>query len=250
MERVKLSKIKENGKNPRLIRDTQFNKLVKSLLVFPRMLELRPIVVDSNNIVLGGNMRLKALKHIAKLSVGNIATIVATDDRFNEEQRKAICVYWTEWQKQKDAPVVKADDLTEEQKREFIIKDNSGFGEWDFNALGNEWSDLPLIDWSVPAWNTEVVNPFMGDEQPTAESSEDVGNGEINPDDLPPELQGRDITPAELPKLEGSDETARERIIIVYKPDDAAYLAALLGLTGLDKVVYSVEELKEKNGSE
>lgn len=155
MERVKLSKIKENGKNPRLIRDTQFNKLVKSLLVFPRMLELRPIVVDSNNIVLGGNMRLKALKHIAKLSAEDIASIVATDNRFNEEQRKAICEYWAAWQKQKDAPIVKADDLTEEQKREFIIKDNSGFGEWDFNALGNEWSDLPLIDWSVPAWNAE-----------------------------------------------------------------------------------------------
>lgn len=155
MERVKLSKIKENKKNPRLIRDTQFNKLVKSLLVFPRMLELRPIVVDATGTVLGGNMRLKALKHIVKLPAQNIADIVATDKRFSEEQRKAICEYWAAWQKQKDAPIVKADDLTEEQKREFIIKDNSGFGEWDFNALGNEWSDLPLTEWSVPAWDTE-----------------------------------------------------------------------------------------------
>lgn len=112
---VKISTVKTNPKNPRLIKDDKFKKLVKSIKEFPQMLELRPIVVDENNIVLGGNMRLKAC-----LEVGL-----------------------------KEVYIVKADDLTEQQKDEFIVKDNVGFGEWDWDILANEWDTEKLQDWGL-----------------------------------------------------------------------------------------------------
>ena len=113
--KVKISEIKTNLKNPRLIKDDKFRKLVKSIQEFPQMLELRPIVVDENNIVLGGNMRLKAC-----IEVGL-----------------------------KEVFIVKADDLTEQQKDEFIVKDNVGFGEWDWDILANEWDTEKLQDWGL-----------------------------------------------------------------------------------------------------
>ena len=113
--KVKISDIKTNPKNPRLIKDDKFRKLVKSIQEFPQMLELRPIVVDENNIVLGGNMRLKAC-----LEVGL-----------------------------KEVYIVKAEDLTEQQKDEFIVKDNVGFGEWDWDILANEWDTDKLQDWGL-----------------------------------------------------------------------------------------------------
>jgi len=113
--KVKISDVKTNPKNPRLIKDDKFKKLVKSIQEFPQMLELRPIVVDENNIVLGGNMRLKAC-----IEVGL-----------------------------KEVYIVKADDLTEQQKDEFIVKDNVGFGEWDWDILANEWDTEKLQDWGL-----------------------------------------------------------------------------------------------------
>jgi hypothetical protein len=113
--KVKISDVKTNPKNPRLIKDDKFKKLVKSIQEFPQMLELRPIVVDENNIVLGGNMRLKAC-----IEVGL-----------------------------KEVFIVKAEDLTEQQKDEFIVKDNVGFGEWDWDILANEWDTEKLQDWGL-----------------------------------------------------------------------------------------------------
>jgi DNA modification methylase len=113
--KVKISDVKTNPKNPRLIKDDKFKKLVKSIKEFPQMLELRPIVVDENNIVLGGNMRLKAC-----IEVGL-----------------------------KEVFIVKANDLTEQQKDEFIVKDNVGFGEWDWDILANEWDTEKLQDWGL-----------------------------------------------------------------------------------------------------
>lgn len=114
-EKVKISEIKTNPKNPRLIKDDKFRKLVKSIQDFPEMLELRPIVVDENNIVLGGNMRLKALKEAGF----------------------------------KEVTIVRANGLTEQQKDEFIVKDNVGFGEWDWDMLANEWDTDKLQDWGL-----------------------------------------------------------------------------------------------------
>jgi len=112
---VKISEIKPNPNNPRLIKDEKFAKLVNSIKGFPEMLEIRPIVVNSDMIVLGGNMRLKACKEAGL----------------------------------KEIPVIFADDLTEEQQREFIIKDNVGFGEWDWEMIANEWEPEQLQDWAL-----------------------------------------------------------------------------------------------------
>lgn len=114
-EQVKISQVKTNPNNPRLIKDDKFKKLVRSIKEFPEMLEIRPIVVDKDNIVLGGNMRLRACKEAGL----------------------------------KEVHIIKASDLTEQQQREFIIKDNVGFGEWDWDDLANEWEVEKLEEWGL-----------------------------------------------------------------------------------------------------
>ena len=115
MQLINIQEVKPNEKNPRFIKDYKFKKLVKSIKEFPQMLKLRPIVVNSDMVVLGGNMRLKACKEAGL----------------------------------KEVYILKADDLTEEQQREFIVKDNVGFGEWDWDVLGNEWNTQQLGDWGL-----------------------------------------------------------------------------------------------------
>ena len=115
MQRATIGTIIPNPKNPRIIKDDKFKKLVKSIQEFPQMLELRPIVVDGNMVVLGGNMRLKAC-----IAAGL-----------------------------KEVPIIIADKLTDAQKDEFIIKDNVGFGEWDWDLLANEWEVKDLFNWAV-----------------------------------------------------------------------------------------------------
>ena len=114
-KKVSISQVKTNPNNPRLIKDDKFKKLVSSIKEFPEMLEIRPIVVDNDNIVLGGNMRLRACKEAGL----------------------------------KEVHIIKADQLTEKQQREFIIKDNVGFGEWDWDDLANEWDVDELEDWGL-----------------------------------------------------------------------------------------------------
>ena len=121
MELVKISKVKPNETNPRLIKDSKFNKLVNSIKEFPEMLKLRPIVVNKDMVVLGGNMRLKACKEAGL----------------------------------KDVWILKADNLTEEQQKEFIVKDNVGFGEWDWDILANQWDNVQLKDWGMDVWQPE-----------------------------------------------------------------------------------------------
>jgi len=115
MQKVKLSDIRPNPNNPRVIKDDKFKKLVKSIQDFPQMLELRPIVVNDEMIVLGGNMRLKALEHLG------------IEETF----------------------IIKAGDLTDKQEQEFIIKDNVGYGEWDWDQLANEWDVEDLDEWGL-----------------------------------------------------------------------------------------------------
>jgi len=120
----KISDIKPNPNNPRIIKDDKFLKLVNSIKEFPEMLKIRPIVINEDNIVLGGNMRLKACKE-AKL---------------------------------KEIPVIMASDLTEAQQREFIIKDNIGFGEWDFQDLAQNWNAEELETWGLDLPEIEINN--------------------------------------------------------------------------------------------
>jgi ParB-like chromosome segregation protein Spo0J len=122
-----INEIKPNPNNPRIIKDIKFKQLVKSIQDFPQMLELRPIVIDENNMVLGGNMRLKAC-----IEAGMT-----------------------------DVPVIHANNLTEEQKKQFIVRDNVSTGEWDFDLLANEWSIQDLDNWGldIPAFGNDIEQP-------------------------------------------------------------------------------------------
>ena len=152
MEHIEITRLKENANNPRSISKEKFMKLVKSLLTFPEMLQLRPIVVDNNLMVLGGNMRLKALLHILQMSVNDMGNIIGD---IPEERRRMLIERWRNWQSHAIVDVAKADELTDEQKREFIIKDNVGFGEWDMDALANEWNTAQLQEWGLDLWQNQ-----------------------------------------------------------------------------------------------
>jgi ParB-like chromosome segregation protein Spo0J len=123
MQTVKITEVKVNPNNPRLIKDDKFKKLVKSVKDFPEMLNIRPIVVNQDMVILGGNMRYKACKEAGL----------------------------------KEIPIIKT-DLTEEQQKEFLIKDNVSGGEWDWDILANEWDANDLQDWGLdlPVFNTDV----------------------------------------------------------------------------------------------
>jgi ParB-like chromosome segregation protein Spo0J len=140
MKLVKISEVKPNPKNPRIIKDGKFQKLVKSIQEFPDMLNKRPLVVftdvDNKYVVLGGNMRLKACKEIGL----------------------------------KEIPIIVADEWTEEQKNEFLIKDNVGFGEWDWDSLANEWDAEKLDDWGLD------VPIFKDDETELKDLSSTIDN--------------------------------------------------------------------------
>lgn len=151
-EEIALSRLTENEENPRQITKENFAKLVKSIVVFPKMLDLRPVVTDGGYKVLGGNMRTRAMAAIQKMDATEIREKLDEDGRFTEGEKIAITEYWMDWKEKPTVKVVKADDLTEDQKREFIIKDNAGFGEWDVDKLANEWDNVPLTEWGVPDW--------------------------------------------------------------------------------------------------
>ena len=154
-EEIALSRVSENEANPRTITETNFQKLVKSILVFPKMLQLRPIVVDETYKALGGNMRTRALCHIVSMTPEAIMDVLDTDQRLTDAEKLAIANYWSQWKEQPTATIVKASDLTEAQKKEFIIKDNAGFGDWDTDALANQWNTDLLKDWGIQDWQLQ-----------------------------------------------------------------------------------------------
>ena len=139
---VKITEVKANPNNPRTIKDEKFKKLVQSIEGFPQMLSLRPIVVNDDMVVLGGNMRLKACKEAGL----------------------------------KEVPIIKASDLSDEQQKEFIIKDNVGFGDWDWDTLSNEWDVEQLQDWGLD------VPDFSETELEAEEDDFDVPEGIIETD--------------------------------------------------------------------
>lgn len=218
-KKVKLSKLKLNPKNPRRISEAKMNALIDSILIFPKMLALRPIVVDGL-VALGGNQRTKALKEIAKMDIATIRERLEAKKawgRMTDEQKTEHLDYWTEWLKTKDVIIKDADTLTEEEKDEFTAKDNVQFGDWDLNEISKEWDVELLEDWGVEAWEKEEEGQTF---------------------DLPSELDGLDIDADDLPEITGDDETPFQRILITYKPEEADELAALLGIAKIDKVVY------------
>ncbi len=145
-KKVKISEVKNNPNNPRLIKDDKFKKLVASINSFPEMLEKRPIVVDEDYMVLGGNMRLRA------------------------SQEAGLKEVWIDV----------AEGWTEEQKAEFIIKDNVGFGEWDWDVLANEWDNEQLNEWGLDVWQPdENINLDDFFEEDNSEPSEETNNNTI-----------------------------------------------------------------------
>lgn len=151
-ETINLTQVNVNAKNPRKISDPQLQRLVKSLLVFPEMLQLRPIVVDETNTALGGNMRYRALTAITTMSADEIRETLETSLDYNkktEAEKNILLDHWAEWQQNPTAIIVRASQLTEAQKREFIIKDNVAFGDWDDKALTADFDPDELVDWGL-----------------------------------------------------------------------------------------------------
>lgn len=155
---IALARVVENKDNPRTITENKFKKLVKSLLTFPRMMTLRPIVVDETMTVLGGNMRLKALSQISTMSKDSLRSVIAEEEKLTSGELDKLVEYWLGWQKNPVATIVNADDLSETQKKEFIIKDNVGFGDWDYDRLANEWKTKDLNDWGMDLWDNAGEN--------------------------------------------------------------------------------------------
>ena len=156
MQLINIQEVRPNENNPRFIKDYKFKKLVKSIKEFPQMLKLRPIVVNSDMVVLGGNMRLKACKEAGL----------------------------------KEVYILVADELTQEQEREFIVKDNVGFGEWDWDVLGNEWNVQQLGDWGLEVWQPEEqVDYSILDDEDFSSDLEDMKNGVKKAIQIPFELE-------------------------------------------------------------
>ncbi|MCQ2058688.1 MAG: hypothetical protein MJY71_02525 [Bacteroidaceae bacterium] len=154
-EIVNLSQIQVNGANPRIIKDEKFEKLINSILALPKMLTLRPIVVDETFVALGGNMRYRALTAIADLDDNELSERLASNSdvqKKTQAEQDALLNYWLRWKDKPTAPVIRASELTEDEQREFIIKDNVGFGEWDWDALANDWDNEELDRWGVDVW--------------------------------------------------------------------------------------------------
>jgi len=160
---VAISTVKANPNNPRLIKDDKFAKLVKSIKEFPQMLKIRPIVVNSDMVVLGGNMRLKACKEAGL----------------------------------KEVTIIVADELTEEQQKEFLIKDNVSGGEWDWNMIANEWDAEQLNEWGLDIPDFAVMP-----------SDEDLIGEEKN---KPPTLKITFDSPEQLQKAEIDIQELLER---------------------------------------
>lgn len=174
-ERLKLSQVSTNEANPRTITDGKFQKLITSLLVLPKMLSLRPIVVDERGVALGGNMRLRALAAIAAMSEEEVQARLAASNDYaakTEPEQQALLSYWAEWRGEPWAEVVRADALTEAERREFVIKDNVGFGDWDMDALANEWDTAQLGEWGVDIYFLDPSSTVTPTPEPTDDNFE------------------------------------------------------------------------------
>lgn len=206
IENIKLHDLVENQDNPRTIEPQQMQKLVESILTFPKMLQMRPIVCNENRVILGGNMRFRALLNIEQMedeAIKNAIEAVAV--KLTDGEKQQLCSHWKEWKADPQVEVVFADSLSDEETDEFIIKDNVYFGNWDEEKLKGAFDVDDMQRWGLNPWKIQ-----------------------------------QEATTYEPP----SDE--EQRIIIVYRSEDAQAVADMLGLDAIDKHNYDVEgeELK------
>lgn len=205
VRRVSLHDIVENQDNPRTIEPQQMQKLVESILTFPKMLTLRPIVCNEGLTILGGNMRYRALLHIEAMTDEAIKTVIdVTAVKMTDKEKQLLLKHWRDWKSDTQVSIVIADSLSEEETAEFIIKDNVYFGEWDEEKLKSAFDVDDMQRWGLSEWDIQ--------DAPTYEQ-----NGE------------------------------EKRIIIVYRSEDATAVADMLGIEGIDKHIYTVDELKPED---
>lgn len=204
---VSFDELRENENNPRVITETQLQKLTESLLVFPKMTAVRPIVANESNVILGGNMRYRAFGRIKEMDVETLRqTIENAASDISESEVEMLIAHWQDWQRDPKIEITVADELDEEQTKEFVIKDNVNFGEWDAEKLTGAFAPEKLMQWGVDQWQLP-----QGMQMDTTESEE---HGEY-------------------------DEEFR--VIIVYRKEDMQELAERLGLDTIDRGTYHFE---------
>lgn len=182
-EQVKLSQIEVNKANPRSITTSKMEKLVQSILILPKMLDLRPIVVDQQMVVLGGNMRYRAMQAIAAFTPEELKERLHHIKEFRQKssaEQEILVNYWQCWQEKPVVTIVKASSLTDEEQKAFIIKDNLSYGEWDKELLQESWEQEDLEDWGVfPSF--DVPNEEALDKDPVNEEAEPYTNKILAP---------------------------------------------------------------------
>ena len=201
--RIAIGELRENPDNPRKISDGQLGKLIVSLLMFRGMMSLRPIAANEDNVILGGNMRYRALCRISSMGEQELRETVdnnATEGMTDAERERTV-QEWIEWQRDPQVEVVAADGLSADQTDEFVIKDNVQFGEWDAEKLKGDFAPMKLMEWG------------------------------LQQSELPVEAM-MDTTDADV---EGDDEF---RVIVVYPREQSEAVAKHVGLETIDKGTY------------
>ena len=209
--RVELKVVKENRNNPRKITSEKLFTLVRSILALPKMLELRPLVVDDKYTIIGGNMRYKALNIISQMSGEEIEKEVNSIayDKKTEGEKQTLVEYWKNWTVNPVVAIVKAEELTPEDKKSFIVKDNVNYGQWDEDLLQGFDKNL-LGELGVMEWEPDAAKEITEEKQ---------------------QLIERQPEPKE-----------RKRIIIIYSPDEMQKMKDVFGFVP-DRQIYQIEEL-------
>ena len=161
-EIVPLSRLKLNARNPRTISDKKFGLLVDSILTFPKMLSIRPLVVTDGLAILGGNMRYRALIVISQMTGDEIEARLKKIKKYQnltDGEQFDLLDYWEKFLTIPSAEVIMAEQLTQEELDEFVIKDNVGFGDWNLDELANEWNDTDLEAWGLDIPNFDIEEP-------------------------------------------------------------------------------------------
>lgn len=213
--KVPLTRVRQNEANPRTITPENLKRLVRSILEFPRMLQVRPVITDETGLILGGNMRHKALTEIAGMSeegiMAEIGTLRSVQRKVRGEQDE-LADFWRKWLKSPYLYAIREAELTEDDKREFVIKDNVHAGQWDYDMLRN-FDGEDLQEWCVTPWSGTF--PFEGMDGGTASG----GN------------------------TDAVEADKRERIIIIFDRERRAEVERMLGLPQPSKAVYNISEL-------
>lgn len=206
----KLTEVREAHDNPRVITDANLEKLINSLLVFPKMMRIRPLVADEQGGLIGGNMRHRALTLIARMDDAEMRQRIDQECEVSGGDPKMLVAWWAQWKAEgMPVPVAGAEDWTGEEQEQFVIKDNVSYGYWDMDKLA-EIDERKLGNWG--AINMRIDLPKGGEPED--------GSG-----------------------AEQTEKRKRERVIIIYSREQAERVAEMIGVDTLRRNAYKVEEL-------